>query len=76
MWRFILAEIISFLRETSQWMAQYSQMEKNVFLDFSPNRVRKYGFMDIFGILRSSPIRGYPYPSCKSPEWVTTKQNV
>ena len=40
---------------------QLRQTGKTVFADLRTNRVRKSGFMGIFGILRSSPIRGYPY---------------
>ena len=38
--------------------------------------IRKTGFMGTIGILRSNPIRGYPYHSCSCPEWATKDPNV
>ena len=55
---------------------QLRQTGKTVFPDFRTNRVRKSGFMGIFGILRLSLIRGYPYHSCRCPRWATKEQNV
>ena len=47
----------------------------SVFRIFRPIRKRKSGFLGTVGILRSSPIRGYPYHICRYPNSAAIDQN-
>ena len=54
---------------------QQRQTGKTVFPDFRANRFRETGYMGTVGILRSSPIRGYPYLVHKCPGGATIVKN-
>ena len=59
----------------AEYESQHDYTIFPVFPDLRTNRIRKSGFMGIFGILRSSPIRGYPYHSCRCTGWATIETN-